>query len=219
VFHFTLPRSTCYRFRTEACIDYCYGSLIWRNVQGRYDENLQDSISDDFVDSVVAQIHKQVVRWVRIHPMGDFLNDFYFERWCEIARRCPKTRFLAYTRNHEIDGSITPSNFVLYFTVDQTTIKDNPTIKRRAYAFENYLKGKEYYKHFSVLQDNKEFRICSNRCANCRACWFGTIDIAFPIFRGGRITRKPPGEKYHNPRNLKPRTLVYPSYEAMPPLR
>jgi ferredoxin len=218
VFHFTLPRSTCTEFATGACMKYCYGKSIWHNVRGRYEQNLEDSRDPGFVEAVIKQVHDQRIRWVRIHPVGDFYTTLYFEKWIEIAKACPKTRFLAYTRNWKIDADHAPPNLVLYFSMDRLTEKVNDSLKRFAFAFVPHLQEhqKEYFEHFEKHK-RINARVCSNRCENCRACWFGKVDIAFPIITGGK-SFKPPGEKYHNPRNLGPRTLVYPSYEEMPPL-
>jgi len=218
VYHFTLPVSTC-KEKTTACEKYCYGRRIWHNVKERYERNLEYSKSWEFRGRVIDQIMNERVRWVRIHPVGDFYDHAYFRKWIEIAEECYNTRFLAYTRNTTIDTSRLPRNFVLYFSVDHATKKLNPGIDRLALAFKPWQRV-EWFEHYSPLEINdREFRICANRCENCRACWFAKHDVAFPI-QAGRKTWKRPEDKYHNPVNIGPRKKVFPhGYGLMPPLK
>ncbi len=47
----------------------------------------------------------------RIHVAGDFLSQSHLDEWSELARRLPKTKFLAYTKMDNLDFSQRPTNF------------------------------------------------------------------------------------------------------------
>jgi len=146
----------------------------------------------------VKQIRNKNVKHVRIHPLGDFYSQEYLEKWLEIIESCPDTRFLAYTRNHEMMIGKIPENLAIYFSLDDSTIHVNPGIDRTAKMFEPPVVRK-YYEHMEPvdLGDSTRRFVCSARCEHCKACWSGKIDVAFPT-RQSRKTY----HKYHLPYNL-----------------
>jgi len=175
IYAFSLPRSTCHH-KTIDCEKYCYakrGTFIFDNVKEALDRYYKESLEDDFVDRLCAQIIFNRVKWVRIHPSGDFYSQEYADKWKEIAKRSPKTKFLVYTRNWDIDFSDVPKNLTVYNSVDKSTKKTNPTIKRRAIAIDITAP-----KHMKRV---KYGFICDNKCRYCKACWYGKFDVVFPI--------------------------------------
>jgi uncharacterized C2H2 Zn-finger protein len=143
---------------------------------------------------VLDQIRREEIETIRIHVMGDFYSQEYFDKWVEIARNCPQVKILAYTRNYDIDASNAPGNLVIYYSVDATTVKENPTIKLRAVLFRAE-HGKKLYQHMEKFNERERTFVCSSRCEHCKACWSGKIDIAFPI-RAGRYQYRLEHEPY-----------------------
>lgn len=48
--------------------------------------------------AIVAQIHAENIKLVRIHASGDFFNMYYVQAWQDIAEACPDTLFWTYTK-------------------------------------------------------------------------------------------------------------------------
>ena len=176
IWAFNLPRSSCMH-KTTYCDKYCYakrGTFATTGVKRSMTVNLRESLRDDFVDRIISQIRAFYIRYVRIHPSGDFYSQEYADKWMEIARQSPKTRFLAYTRNYDADFSERPENFKIYYTVDEATIAFNQTIERTATVF----KSRETFKH---MERTPYGFVCESKCKTCKACWSGAIDIAFKL--------------------------------------
>lgn len=208
IFTFSLPRNTCLAHKTPLCFERCYGRkkvFLTHDVLGRYIKNLADSKDPDFESYVIDQIIREKVDYIRIHTIGDFYSQAYFERWVTIARICPATKFLAYTRNWELDASNLPDNFKLYYSVDVTTTKFNPTIDRRSTMFFPPPEVKVYAHLEPFSRPEFEGRICSSRCSHCKTCWNGHFNIAFPIVTNLRVTYKSETMDYYS---LPKRTQV-----------
>lgn len=187
VWEYSFLNDTC-THSTEMCRRVCYSKNIWKNIRPRYEINLAESKKNDWVDRVVSQIDRRKIKWIRIHTMGDFYSQAYLDKWVQIAKQRPKVKILAYTRNWEIDASKAPKNFVIYYSIDPTTSNLNPTIHRIARLF-NAPDGITEYKHGEQLDGYKlkPAFICSSHCENCRQCWSGKGDIAFPARTSARI--------------------------------
>jgi predicted transcriptional regulator len=197
IYNFSLPRVTCVG-KTPICDKICYGNVYafrYGNVIARYKHNLALTKRGKFVFLVVSQIRRRNIKHIRIHTIGDFYNQEYFDKWCEIARMCPETKILAYTRNWELDASHTPDNFIIYYSVDYSTKRFNPTISRLAITFKAPPDVTEY-KHLEIIPGAK---VCSSRCHFCKFCWTGSSNVAFPIAQGKR-SYKP--KAYHTPFQL-----------------
>ena len=187
IWAFALPTSTC-DYSTKICRKACYSKNIWKNIRPRYLINLKGTFKHRFVRLVTDQIKAEDIETIRIHVTGDFYSQDYFDKWVEIARNCPQVKILAYTRNYDLDASNAPENLILYYSVDATTVKENPTIKLRAILFRAE-RGKKLYQHMEKFNGRERTFVCSSRCEHCKACWSGKIDVAFPI-RAGRYQYK-----------------------------
>lgn len=176
IWAFSLPRSTC-KYKTPDCDKYCYakrGSFQFTSVKSALEKYYLETLEDDFVDRICAQIVLNRIKWVRIHPSGDFYSQEYVDKWIEIAKRSPKTKFLAYTRNSDADFSKRPSNFTVYNSIDKSTKETNKTIERRAIAFKTDIPRLHMERVGGAF-------VCNDKCKYCKACWYGKFDIAFPI--------------------------------------
>ena len=92
----------------KACRKPCYakqGRYLMPNVMAARIANLEASRTDTFVDDMVKNLKKRrVYNVVRIHDSGDFYNQEYYNKWCDIARRMEgSVIFYAYTKCLHLD--------------------------------------------------------------------------------------------------------------------
>jgi hypothetical protein len=102
VIGFGIPADTNFTIKDETfntcpaardCRGVCYAKAA------RF-HNLEMTMRSDFVDIVVKELKSQrSYNAVRIHDSGDFYNQEYYDKWCEIARQLPNHTFYAYTKS------------------------------------------------------------------------------------------------------------------------
>jgi hypothetical protein len=176
IWNLNLPRDTC-THKTLSCAKYCYaskGKFNFDAVKIFMGRNLSETLDERFIRRIVGQIYYLDIRYVRIHASGDFYKQQYADKWIEIAKQTPETKFVVFTRNPEIDFSKRPKNLVVYFSVDKTTPARNPSLSLTATAFD----ATREYKH---MEKSEHGYVCQSKCKECKACWSGKINIAFPI--------------------------------------
>ena len=123
---FNLNRGETCPGQSPWCNKHCYDKKSYRYpaVKPARDRNLAATMSDDFVDRIVAEIkkiRKTPVCGVRIHGSGDFYSAGYLHKWYEIARQCPDIRFKANTRSWMLPFNGKPDNLKLRYSVDEST--------------------------------------------------------------------------------------------------
>ncbi len=202
---------SCVHFRTRDCNKGCYaqvGNMANARAVARYLLNYELSMLDSFVDRVNKQIQKKrkalkkrngittvrywyVVR-VRIHSVGDFYSNEYFLKWIQIVKDNPKVKFLAYTKNTEIDFNLAPKNLKLKFSIDPSTVNINPTAKY--FSITNYeeaygTKTTHLKPHLEPTYNDDELLgpTCRSKCKDCRFCWNEDSNIVFPLKRKGTL--------------------------------
>jgi len=170
--YFSMSVKSCL-YKTVDCTKYCsatHGRHHFKSVQDSMERKYLATFEDDFVDNIVAEITN--LRRFRIHSAGDFYSQEYYNKWCEIAKRIPNTRFLAYTRNTDIDFSSRPDNLNIIFSVDESTIEFNYSVN--AFAMVEYEPPKDI-RHLQKYA--KLGKICNSKCVNpdtgreCDYCW------------------------------------------------
>lgn len=118
---FSLPRYYTCPGKTELCTKYCYAEspeMYRAGVVYSRNKNLAWTLRSNFVPVMSAIIKNMGLGWFRIHEAGDFYNQTYFDKWAQIARNNPRTRFLAYTKNWKLDFTKKPSNFTVRYSTD-----------------------------------------------------------------------------------------------------
>ena len=182
--NFPIAIASC-RHATEHCEKYCYakrGKSTCPTTQYRYNLNYEYSKRSNFVELMNAQVQLAVVegyKYIRLHACGDFYSNEYYMKWVEIAKCNPKMTILAYTRNYEIDFSLAPSNFRLFYSVDPSSKKMNTTAKRFAYVVYDIKNGVN--KHLSkYLHNNITGKICNSKCKMCKYCYKTEGNVIFP---------------------------------------
>lgn len=90
-----------------ACRAVCFakqGAYNWKTVRAARTHNLNLSLTADFANMVVSDLRRmRKVDTVRIHDSGDFYNQEYYNKWCDIARALPHVTFYAYTKTVNMD--------------------------------------------------------------------------------------------------------------------
>lgn len=96
--------------KSALCKALCYAGRYEGRWKLDYSPKLRATKKADFISKMVAEAQFRTL--VRIHVAGDFYSAAYVHQWAEVARRCPGTKFYAYTRSWR-DGSILPAIRVL----------------------------------------------------------------------------------------------------------
>jgi hypothetical protein len=172
---FSLPRYYTCPGKTELCQAYCYAEppeRIRPAVVYSRNKNLAWSLRPNFVDVSARMIKSMNLPWFRIHESGDFYNQEYFNKWAEIARRNPKTKFLAYIKNWNLDISKAPKNFTVRYSSDISSKhirQDLPAC------------------YIGVKKPDNFFK-CKAKCepGYCMACWDKKIDVYIPVHSIGK---------------------------------
>lgn len=182
IFNFSISRDSCLH-KTESCDKYCYakkGNYAYRNVKKGLQKNFDLTKQENFIDLISAQITllkiQNKIKYIRIHPSGDFYSQKYYEKWNEIAIRNPELVFLTYTRNYEIDFSNRAENLIIYYSLDRDTKELNNTLSLYAYVLDK----KRYAdtKHMEHVPE-KNCYICNSKCYECKFCFHGKKNVAF----------------------------------------
>ena len=194
---FGMDRSTC-KDKTENCSKYCYanrGNFLFDKVQASLRANTELSRETEFDTAVLQEIkmHNRkckiknktgdIIRWVRIHPSGDFYNQDYANKWFKVARSLPEVTFMAFTKASKIDFKNKPSNLVIYQSIDPTTKKFNATLVGHKLAFVSKI-GKNV-KHMSKItldvpgHGKQTFRVCNSKCSVCKYCYLDKGNVVF----------------------------------------
>lgn len=90
---------------TDVCRSLCYAlrhRFRFDSVKRRLDWNLIQSLRDDFVERMTAEIRAAGVLVLRLHVAGDFYGAEYVRKWVAIVKRSPRVRFFGYTRSWRI---------------------------------------------------------------------------------------------------------------------
>lgn len=149
------------------CVRDCYAQKAYRmytHVRTAWDENfiLARNYPRVFITGIQHFLKVRQPRVFRWHVAGDILDQQYLNLMYDLARRHPRTKFLAFTKRHELDFSNKPKNMVIFKSMwpGFGHVDDNMP---RAW-----------------MQDGSETRIprgarvCHGRCDQCFACWSRT---------------------------------------------
>lgn len=177
ILNFNIPTSSCMH-TTPECRKYCYakkGAFNYPNVKRSMLNNLLLTPTEAFAGTIIEELKQhRDVKYVRVHSCGDFYNQEYFDKWNLVAKKNPKVRFLAYTRNYDIDFSSKEDNFAIYYSIDDGTKKMNDTLELRS----SVIPHERPYAH---MEKTDKGYACASKCKVCKACFYGKVDIAFPV--------------------------------------
>lgn len=121
----------------DECKQWCYGSVGTFNAPtvSKFTElSYRASKRGTFVKRMVKEITRHAKNGMdklRIHSIGDFYSQEYYDKWMEIARRVPDVFFYAYTKSLPfVDWDNLPKNVRIIQSVGGTEKVD----KRRPHA-------------------------------------------------------------------------------------
>ena len=188
---------------TEACLSVCYAMnhhFRGKTVVTAHRRNWELSKSPKFIDDMLHEIRYVRPEVLRVHVAGDFYDARYTDKWAVIARKTPRTTFLAYTRSWQ-DVKILPSlkklakldNVALWFSCD-SDMRAPPKVPgvHRAYMQQNDGEEPPYDVDlvFRVKRKTVSKRVkgvvvcppengvetqCKITCTRCRICFSGNI--------------------------------------------
>lgn len=161
------------------CKKSCYASKFLRrpNVKRAWSHNLQRARRNraGYFADIAEFLKKKAPRFFRWHVAGDILDMDYFLAVCNIAERFPATKFLIFTKRHDI---ITSAN---------VTIPGNLAVVASMWpGWGDMEKVRNFSKAW--MQDGTETRIpanaieCPGNCESCGACWGmsrAKLDVVF----------------------------------------
>ncbi len=179
VYIFNIPaKKTC--TPTSWCLEgkngkpACYAlrnNFLLPNAMASAERRYTQSKSEGFVEEMSNFIKNKKVKYFRIHSSGDFYSEDYVEKWIEIAKNCPETKFRSSTHRRDLIDKIEDLNSL-------------PNVIVRE-SLDNSLREPETKLKFSALSSleivNKESSYhCLNSCEKCgHYCWEHRENINF----------------------------------------
>jgi len=179
VYIFNLPALYTCLGSTKWCRKRCYAQhhqRMFNAVMKSRVSHWTASLEKDFVDKISEELEAGRPKLVRIHESGDFYSKCYYNKWIRIAKKFPKIKFLAFTKNHHLDFSKAPKNFAIRFSIDYTSdLKIVKTIKktvRKAYVLD---------KLGNITSDGFTCKKTEKYCGDkCTFCWDSEEDVGLP---------------------------------------
>lgn len=163
------PGKTCSPEACKTClVGGCYAMKAYRmykNTRAAWDANTDLAMNDlETMERELMEYFSSVnaPRFFRIHVAGDFVSREYAEMWARVARECPHTNFLAFTKQWAVIRGIDfPSNVSIVLSAwPGTTI---PEDLRELYSVAWLNDGSE-----EIPADAIE---CPGNCSACGVCW------------------------------------------------
>ena len=121
---------------------------------------------DEFVDAACYFIWEGNYTMFRWNVDGDFFSLDYLKACCDVAKRNPKVKFMAFTKQYAIaeqalEMGIVPKNFNIVFSAWNEYKPDDVSKVPVAYYDDGEHKD---------LIDGKPF-VCKDGCNHCKRCW------------------------------------------------
>lgn len=158
------PVKTC---RCDApCKKDCYAVNLckrYKNVRLSYENNMNCILNEkkkDIIEKICLYIKLYDVSLFRWNVAGDFNLKNYFDITLAVAKKCPKCKFLAFTKMYEVTKDVKlPKNYNIVYS-----------------CWED-LKIKNARKYPCAYLDNGKYTIpkyatsCDGGCDKCMKCW------------------------------------------------
>ncbi|MCA9249530.1 MAG: hypothetical protein KDA54_00225 [Phycisphaerales bacterium] len=141
------------------CRSRCYAWKIseGRRIFERAEKNDRIWEREDRVKLICGAIMDAGISWLRIHDIGDFKSPEDVNAWCEIAQKCRRIHFWAYTRSWKFNRFIEPlkqfaalPNVDLLFSADRA-MPDPPRIDGISISWLADTDGDEPSNHVEVV--------------------------------------------------------------------
>lgn len=170
------------------CLKICYARRHHYNfkvVKDALSKNKMIYYNKNWVDSMVLYINEvKNLSYFRWFDSGDLPNIILFEKICEIAKRCPNTKFWLPTRakdillayfeaNNKVKLNILIPNLII--RISAKDIGHNPD-----YLLAEYLGVK-----VSSVDNTNGFQCPSHKnegqCGSCRVCWSTVKEVSYKL--------------------------------------
>lgn len=105
IVHFDVPPVLTCPGRTPICEQSCYAlrsRFTFSSVRERLRWCYEQSLRSDFVKKMRAELRVRAFPVVRLHVAGDFYSVEYIEKWHQVMRAFPRTRFYFYSRSFNV---------------------------------------------------------------------------------------------------------------------
>ena len=112
----------------------------------------------------------------RIHALGDYYSVEYVQKWHEIVRECPKTRFMTTTRRRDLTKPLvelnTEPNIIVRESLD--TDRSVPEMGLQFAAVDSI--------EIIVRGMDNDLIVCPGGCEECGyKCWKDHRSLIFPV--------------------------------------
>ena len=167
-----MPVTTCNP--NAPCFKDCYARKMCayrKSVRQAYEDNTKalmiDHRYDEFISAACIFIDLNEYRLFRFNVAGDMFSFDYLNACCEIARRNPEVKFLAFTKQYKLVGEslkmgLIPSNFNIVFSAWNAFKPEDTTIVPVAYFDDG--------EHEDLI-DSKAV-LCGGDCQHCKKCFY-----------------------------------------------
>ena len=166
------PVITC---RPDApCFKDCYarrGNFRYQNVVNSMENNLLAyKENPKLFFAMIAEVWQNFLR-ARWFSAGDIVDMDFLKGMCWVARKCPNTKILCFTKKYELinqfldEGHKIPKNFRVVFSRWKDFPCDNKYNLPETWVY--FPKGK---KDINALIPEGAIP-CSGKCSKCAACW------------------------------------------------
>ncbi len=178
-------------------------------------ENWKMTYEDTFVRDMVRYIKQHKIKVFRPHDSGDWYDQDYVDKFAQIASKCPKTIFFAYTKSLNPHIDLTPltaiptHNFTLIYSeggkydskINKTT--DNyATVMPLSKISNRTVREGEYFCPEIRASGRKTEKYCGHNCNYCvssrntRLTKRHRVRVIFPLrkggWNGGKLFPRPP---------------------------
>ena len=160
------PDAPC---RTEGCYAL-RGNFRYTNVQKAiYNNLLAYQKNPKLFFSMVAEVFQNFQR-ARWFSSGDIVDMNFLKGMCWVARKCPNTKMLCFTKKYELvnqflaEGHRIPKNLKIVFSRWKDFPCPNPNNLPETYVyFPKEKSANENIPHDAIP--------CSGKCSSCTSCW------------------------------------------------
>lgn len=158
----TSPISGC--VPTVPCSRECYAMKAYRLrpvVKKAWDNNLAMVMTQRelFFSQISEYLNKNMPRFFRWFVGGDIIDQDFLAKMNKLALEYPNTRFLSFTKNHDLDFTGLTSNLVIIASMWPKWGNPNIPLPK------------------AWMQDGTETRVpsdameCTGACDKCNMCW------------------------------------------------
>lgn len=179
------PIITCRK--NAPCSHLCYarkGNFCYANVKKSHLENLRHYQENpkNFFDTIIAKLNGLTTyKFFRWHSAGDIVDMQYLEGMVRVAKECPQTKFLCFTKKWELVNQYCDKQLIDYVNPEETILPTNLRIVFSMWDNDYNQTVKNPYKFPTTWVRFKDGSVdqlipetslpCTGKCYECVACW------------------------------------------------